>query len=97
MITAYILKDCYYSNLANELLKKNKIKFKKINIPQDEIIKNKYKKKNKMSTFPQIFYQENSNSKNIKIGGYEELSHYIEIKNSIKYNKLNKSFLKKII
>lgn len=97
MITAYILKDCYYSNLANELLKKNKIKFKKFNIPQDEIIKNKYKKKNKMNTFPQIFYQENINSKNIKIGGYDELNHYIEIKNSIKYNKLNKNFLKHII
>ena len=51
MITAYILKDCYYSNLANELLKKNKIKFKKFNIPQDEIIKNKYKKKNKIKKY----------------------------------------------
>lgn len=97
MIVAYILKDCYYSSMANDLLKKNRIKFKKFNVPQDENIKSKIKKKNKMNTFPQIFYQENINSKNIKIGGYDELNHYIEIKNSIKYNKLNKNFLKHII
>ena len=36
-------------------------------------------------------------SKNIKIGGFDELNQYIEIKNSIKYNKLNKNFLKHII
>ena len=97
MITAYILKDCYYSSMANDLLKKNKIKFKKIIVPQDETIKSKVKKMNKMNTFPQILFQENNNSKKIKIGGYDDLCNYIEIKNDIKDQKLNKSFLKYII
>ena len=97
MITAYILKDCYYSSMANDLLKKNKIKFKKNIVPQDETIKSKIKKINKMNTFPQIFFQENSNSNKIKIGGYDDLCNYIEIKNNIKDQKLNKQFLKFII
>lgn len=97
MIVAYILKDCYYSSMANDLLKKNRIKFKKFNVPQDENIKSKIKKKNKMNTFPQIFYQENISSKLKKIGGYDDLCKYIEIKNSIKSNKLNKNFIKSIL
>ena len=35
MIIAYILEDCYYSEMANDLLKKNKIKFEKYLIQQD--------------------------------------------------------------
>ena len=45
MIIAYILEDCYYSEMANNLLKKNKIKFEKYLVPQDEKIKNEIKKK----------------------------------------------------
>jgi len=97
MITAYILQDCYYSSMAENLLKKNKLKFSKISVPQDETIKNKIKKKNKMDTFPQIFYQETKRSKICKIGGYDDLTNYIEIKNIIKENRLNKNFLKSFI
>ena len=96
MIIAYILEDCYYSEMANDLLKKNKIKFEKYLIPQDEKIKNELKKKNKMQTFPQIFFQENENSKIEKIGGYDDLVQYIDIKTHVKDNKLNKNFLKYI-
>ena len=97
MIIAYILEDCYYSEMANDLLKKNKIKFEKHLIQQDEKIKNELKKKNKMQTFPQIFFQENDSSKIEKIGGYDDLVQYIDIKTHIKDNKLNKNFLKYII
>ena len=97
MIIAYILKDCYYSNCANDLLKKQKINFKKIDVPQDETIKNKLKKLNKMNTFPQIMYQKNNTSKMEKIGGYDDLSVYIDIKNSVKQKKLNKHFLEEIL
>ena len=97
MIIAYILEDCYYSEMANDLLKKNKIKYEKYLIPQDEKIKNELKKKNKMQTFPQIFFQENENSKIEKIGGYDDLVQYIDIKTHVKDNKLNKNFFKYII
>ena len=97
MIIAYILKDCYYSNCANDLLKKQKINFKKIDVPQDETIKNKLKKLNKMNTFPQIMYQKNNTSKIEKIGGYDDLVVYIDIKNSVKQKKLNKHFLEEIL
>jgi glutaredoxin len=97
MIIAYILEDCYYSEMANDLLKKNKIKFEKYLVPQDEKIKNELKKKNKMQTFPQIFFQENENSKIEKIGGYDDLVQYIDIKTHVKDNKLNKNFFKYII
>lgn len=97
MITAYILENCYYSQQANELLKKNKIKFKKIIVPQDEDIKKEIKKKNKMNTFPQILFQENKSSKIEKIGGYDELCVYITMKNQIQENKLCKNFLKYIL
>jgi glutaredoxin len=97
MIIAYILKDCYYSNCADDLLKKQKIKFKKIEVPQDESIKNKLKKLNKMSTFPQIMYKKNETSKIEKIGGYDDLLEYMEIRNTIKQKKLNKCFLEEIL
>lgn len=96
MIIAYILEDCYYSEMANDLLKKNKIKYEKYLIPQDEKIKNELKKKNKMQTFPQIFFQEKESSKIEKIGGYDDLVQYIDIKTHVKDNKLNKNFLKYI-
>ena len=97
MIIAYILKDCYYSNCANDLLKKQKINFKKIDVPHDETIKNKLKKQNKMNTFPQIMYQKNNTSKIEKIGGYDDLIVYMDIKNSVKQKKLNKHFLEEIL
>ena len=97
MITAYILEDCYYSQMANELLKESKIKYKKINVPQDDKIKNELKKMNKMQTFPQILFQESNSSKIEKIGGYEELEKYIDIRKIVKNEKLNKNFLKFLI
>lgn len=95
MIVAYILKDCYYSKSADDLLKKNKIKFEKYKVPQNEEIKTKLKKKNKMNTFPQIFFKDKS--KMIKIGGYDDLVEYIYLKNDIKTKKLNKNIVKYII
>jgi glutaredoxin-related protein len=97
MIDIYVLQDCYYSEQAVELLKKYRIKFTKYNVPQDEKIKNEIKKMNKMNTFPQILFKKDESSKIEKIGGYSELCEYIEIKNNIKENKLNKNFLKYIL
>ena len=97
MIIAYILKDCYYSESAEKLLKKNKIKFIKHLVPQDENIKNKLKKKNKMNTFPQIFFKDDNILKIFKIGGYNDFNQYFDLKKEIKDKKLNKNLCKYII
>ena len=91
MINAYILKDCYYSSQAFDLLKKSKVRFQYFEVPQDETIKNKLKKKNRMKTFPQIIYE--SSGKSNTIGGYSELVQYFEMLEKLKSEKLNKGFL----
>ena len=92
MISAYILNNCYYSQQAFDALKNSKIRFKYFEVPQDEKIKSNLKKLHKMTTFPQIFYT-NETGKNIKIGGYSELIEYINVIENVKANKLNKDFL----
>lgn len=77
-LIGYILKGCPYSMMANELLKKN-LNNQLIYIDHSE--KDKYKKLNNMSTFPQIFYIKND--KRINIGGYNDLSSLLD------KNKLN--------
>ena len=94
MIIAYILDNCSYSAEAEKLLKKLKIKSTIINVPADENIKNKIKKKNKMNTFPQLFIKndndDNNNDANkIKLGGYTELCKYTDIINHVKQEKLD--------
>ena len=92
MINAYILKDCYYSSQAFDLLKKSKIRFQYFEVPQDEKIKTSLKKQHKMKTFPQIIYELPS-GKSTTIGGYSELVQYFNIIEQIKNEKLNKDFL----
>ena len=92
MIVAYILDNCSYSAEAEKLLKKNKIKSIIINVPSDENIKNKIKKKNKMNTFPQLFIKNdnhNDGDSGIKLGGYTELCKYTDIINHVKQEKLD--------
>lgn len=70
----YSLENCPYSMKSEKLLedKKNKkiIKVKYSN-------KEKYKKKNKMNTFPQIFL--NYKNKKIKLGGCDNLENIMNI------------------
>ena len=44
MITAFLLEGCGYSEAAGNILKSKKIKHQIIKVPQDEKIKNNYKK-----------------------------------------------------
>lgn len=83
-VEAYILDGCYFSEKALYSLTKNikEENLKIINVPDDVKIKNKYKKKNKMSTFPQIFIK--VNKKKIKIGGSDDLMNMYRIINEIK-------------
>jgi glutaredoxin len=79
MINIYILEGCPYCLKALELLKIYKLKHKKIIVPNEEKIKNEYKKKHKMNTFPQIFIENN-----IKIGGLNDLENIINLSKNIK-------------
>ena len=81
----YSLVGCGYSKEAVKLLTPYKPDI--ITVSQEE--KDKYKKMNKMDTFPQIFILDN-NSNNIKIGGYYdniELLAKIFKNEKLSYNK----------
>lgn len=87
-IQIYSLEECPYSMKAEELLIKYNntevIKVKRIN-------KEKVKKKNKMNTFPQIFFVKDN--KKIKIGGCDKITEILEIINN---NRDIKIIIKKL-
>ena len=51
MIIAFLLEGCGYSEAAGKILKSKKIKHQIIKVPQDEKMKNKKKKKNKIKKY----------------------------------------------
>ena len=71
MFLLYVLPHCPYCNNALALLDKHTIPYKKVIVETNEE-KEKYKKKNKMNTFPQIFFKKQ------KIGGFDKLKELIE-------------------
>lgn len=76
MIILYVLDGCPYCNNSLRVLKENKIKHKAIVVaPKD---KEKYKKINKMNTFPQIFINADKDTY-LKIGGNDDLEETIRI------------------
>ena len=73
-IIVFSLEGCGYSmDAENKLFGKNKIKIIKVSHEN----KHKFKTKNKMSTFPQIFLQ--SKNKMIKIGGNSDLTNLMHV------------------
>jgi glutaredoxin len=79
-IVLYVLKGCPYCNNALILLKENNIKHKAIVVEEKD--KEKYKKLNKMDTFPQIFINVNGDNY-FKIGGFNDLVETMEIVKTI--------------
>jgi glutaredoxin len=79
-IVLYVLKGCPYCNNALILLKENNIKHKAIVVEDKD--KEKYKKLNKMDTFPQIFINVNANNY-FKIGGFNDLVETMQIVKTI--------------
>jgi glutaredoxin len=79
-IILYILKGCPYCDNALMLLKQNNIKYKAIVVEGKDI--EKYKKINKMNTYPQIFINIDANNY-FKIGGNDDLVETMEIVKTI--------------
>jgi len=79
-IILYVLKGCPYCDNALMLLKENNIKHKSILVEGKDI--EKYKKINKMNTFPQIFINIDANNY-FKIGGNDDLVETMEIVKTI--------------
>ena len=78
-IVLYVLKGCPYCNNALMLLKDN-IKYKAILVEDKD--KEKYKKINKMNTFPQIFINVDGNNY-FKLGGNDDLVETMQIVKTI--------------
>ena len=78
MFIIYTLSDCPYSMNALEVLQQGGLKYKNITVTDKN--KKKICKKNKMKTFPQIFFKKAK--KNYKIGGCNDL---LELVKLIKY------------
>tara|TARA_B110000879_G_C11178171_1_gene517100 strand:- start:4794 stop:5120 length:327 start_codon:yes stop_codon:yes gene_type:complete len=74
-LTINLINKCYYCDLLKELLKKYKIDYNMVIVPENN--KNKYKDKN-ISTFPQVYYH--YKKKSVLIGGYTE---FLQIINNI--------------
>jgi glutaredoxin len=79
-IVLYVLKGCPYCNNALMLLKENNIKYKAIVVEDKD--KEKYKKINKMNTFPQIFINVDGNNY-FKLGGNDDLVETMQIVKTI--------------
>ena len=87
-IEIYSLEGCGYSIRAISILENNDINHKVINVKLDNM--SKYKKKNNMNTFPQIFYV--NKGERTKIGGSSDLNDIIIFNDKVKndYKNLSK-------
>ena len=85
MLELYCLKNCYYCDNSLRLCKVYNIPHKVIFIEQNN--KEKYKKKHKMDTFPQIFLMTKQNK--YLIGGNEHFEYLISIMDMISKFKFN--------
>ena len=89
MLTIYYLLGCPYCENTKQLVENYNINHKIIEVTYEN--KDHYKKKNKMSTFPQIFLTRSINRRQVtfKIGGYSDLEKYLITSSNIKNNRLN--------
>ena len=81
-ICIYSLIGCYFSQKSELIMMDYKLgkKLKIIKVNQKD--KDKFKKKNNMNTFPQIFLVNGKNK--IKIGGSDKLENILRIINEVK-------------
>jgi glutaredoxin len=85
-INIYSLNGCGYSRRSEVALINNNIEHKVIKVEWDNM--SKYKKQNKMNTFPQIFYVDKKEKKH-KIGGSDDLNKILAFNEIIKKDYKN--------
>ena len=75
----YSLDGCPYSIDAERILVEHNLPHNIVRVPRDENLKNFYKERHQMSSFPQIFYIQKSpqNTQFSKIGGRDDLVRYL--------------------
>ena len=78
-IMIYSLDGCPYSMDAERIVQQSKIPHHIVKVSRDENLKNFYKQRHNMNTFPQIFYiRKNGNKSQFdKIGGRDELVEFL--------------------
>ena len=74
-IKVVLLENCSYSKNAYELLNKHNIKYIRIDV--DSNTKDKYKT-TLITTFPQIYLCKNNTLGSQLLGGYDDLSYFID-------------------
>jgi glutaredoxin len=74
-IKAVLLENCSYSNKADKLLKEHNIKYTRIDV--DSNSKDNYKT-SLITTFPQIYLCKNNTLGSQLLGGYDDLSYFID-------------------
>lgn len=88
MFILYGLEYCPYCIKSVQLLSMHNIPHKMNWIEESD--KDKYKKKHKMSTFPQIFYKISpKNKKMVKIGGFDDIERMFLVAKAIKQNSFD--------
>jgi glutaredoxin len=88
MFILYGLDYCPYCVKSAQLLNMHNIPHKITWLKDEE--KDKYKKKHKMSTFPQVFYKHTQKSKKmVKIGGFEDLEKIFLVAKAVNQNSLD--------
>ena len=81
-----VLKNCGYSQGAIELLNNYNIKYKSIEINQEE--KHKYIT-SEINTFPQIYLKKTKTNDSLLLGGYSDLKYFVDTFINKKYNESN--------
>lgn len=88
MFVLYGLDYCPYCIKSIQLLKMHNIPHKMTWIKESD--KDKYKKKHKMSTFPQVFYKTTPKSrKMVKVGGFDDLEKMFLVAKAVNQNSLD--------
>lgn len=83
IIKIILLKGCYYSNLAKQLLLNNNLPCKIIEVDYEN--KNLYKT-DKIQTYPQIYLIKKNSIGNLLLGGCNDLEFIIKTFKNVEYN-----------
>lgn len=99
MFLLFVLEGCPYCKRAIDLLKSHQAKYQTILVPQDQEIKDQYKKDTGMKTFPMVFISTGCEEKQhyMKIGGSTDLEKYFQKMDEMKNEGMSSMVLSKMV